>query len=104
MGGFDFDYWKHLAEHDPAAYFRARDDHLRQFITQHPGQEAALSELQAHIDATRALAGSPVQACREILGLMEDHLQLLGARLAELQHETEALRALLVAPPARGAE
>ena len=104
MGGFDFDYWKNLAEHDPAAYFRARDNSLRQFIALHPGQERALSELQSHIDATRALAGSPAQACREILGLMEDQLLLLGARLAELQQETEALRALLATPPARGAE
>lgn len=104
MGGFDFDYWKHLAEHDPAAYFRAREDHLRQFIAQHPGQAGALAELQAHIDATRALAGSPTQACREILGLMEDQLLLLGARLAELQQETENLRVFLAAPPARGPE
>jgi hypothetical protein len=101
MGGFDFDYWKHLAEHDPAAYFRAREETLRQFIALHPGHEDALFGLQSQIDSTRALAGSPVQACREILGLMEDQLLLLGAKLAELQQETEGLRALLAVPPAR---
>ena len=51
------------------------------------------------IDTTRVLAGSPVQACREILGLMEDQLLLLSAQLAELQRETAALRALLGGRP-----
>ena len=99
MGGFDFDYWKHLAEHDPAAFFQARENALHQFIALHQGQEGALVELQARIDTTRVLAGSPVQACREILGLMEDQLLLLSAQLAELQRETTALRALLGGRP-----
>lgn len=98
MDGFDFDYWKNLAERDPAAYFRARDDVLRECIAEHPGYVAGLAELQGHIDSTRALAGSPLQASRALFGLMEDQLHRLGAMLAELQRETEGLRALLVAP------
>ena len=43
MDGFDFDYWKNLAERDPAAYFRARDDVLRECIAEHPGYVAGLS-------------------------------------------------------------
>ena len=70
MDGFDFDYWKNLAERDPAAYFRARDDVLRECIAEHPGYVAGLSELQRHIDATRALGGSPLQASRALFGLM----------------------------------
>ena len=95
MDGFDFDYWKNLAERDPAAYFRARDDVLRECIPEHPGYVAGLPELQRHIDATRALGGSPLQASRALFGLMEDQLQRLGAALAELRRETEGLRTLL---------
>lgn len=95
MGSFDFDYWKHLAEHDPVAFFQARDAALRQCIEMHPGQEEPLSALQSRIDTARVLAGSPVQACRDILDMMEDHLILLGLKLAELQRETADLRSLL---------
>jgi hypothetical protein len=95
VGGFDFDYWKHLAEQDPAAFFQAREVALRQCIAMHPGQEEPLSELQSRIDMTRVLAGSPVQACRDILDMMEEHLIVLSLKLAELQQETDSLRGLL---------
>lgn len=95
MGGFDFDYWKHLAEQDPAAYFEVRDRALRAFIAAHPGEEAVLVELQARIDATRVLAGSPIQACRELLGQVEDQLMLLSFKLAELQREAVAIQQIL---------
>ena len=78
MDGFDFDYWKNLAEQDPAGYFRARDEVLRECIAEHPGYLAGLAELQGHIDATRVLAGSPLQASRALFGLMEDQLHRLG--------------------------
>ncbi|WP_079432695.1 DUF3135 domain-containing protein [Zoogloea sp. LCSB751] len=95
MGGFDFDYWKHLAEHDPVAFFQARDLALRQCIAMHPGHEGPLAALQSRIDTTRVMAGSPVQACRDILDMMEEHLILLSLKLAELQRETDSLRGLL---------
>ncbi|MDD2988396.1 MAG: DUF3135 domain-containing protein [Zoogloea sp.] len=95
MGGFDFDYWKNLAERDPVAYFEARERALRQFIASHPGQEAMLSELQVHIDSTRVLAGGPVQACRELLGHVEDQLMLLSFKLLELQREAIAMQKLV---------
>lgn len=99
MGGFDFDYWKHLAERDPAAYFAARERALRQFIASHPDQQGMLSELQARIDSTRVLAGSPAQACRELLGQMEDQLMLLSFKLSELQRETGAIQRLVGSSP-----
>lgn len=92
MGDFDFDYWKDLAETDPAGFFQARHVALRAFICRDPRHEAALSDFQNHLDATRLLAGSPQQASRALFGLMEDQLRLLGARLADLQRETETLR------------
>lgn len=99
MGGFDFDYWKHLAEHDPVAFFKARDLAVRQCIAMHPGQEEPLSALQARIDMTRAVAGTPVQACRDILDMMEEHLVLLSLKLIELHRETDSLRGLSRSPP-----
>ncbi|HOY00454.1 DUF3135 domain-containing protein [Zoogloea sp.] len=95
MGDFDFDYWKLLAERDPVAYFAARDMTLRQFIASHPGQAVMLTELQARIDSTRVLAGGPTQACRELLGQMQDQLMLLSFKLAELQRETSAVQEII---------
>ena len=43
MDGFDFDYWKNLAEQEPAGYFRAREDVLRECIAEHPGYVAGLA-------------------------------------------------------------
>jgi len=95
MGGFDFDYWKNLAERDPVAYFAARERALSQFIASHPGQELMLAELQARIDSTRVLAGGPAQACRELLGQIEDQLMLLSFKLSELQREAGAIQQLV---------
>jgi hypothetical protein len=41
-----------------------------------------------------------LQACRDILGMMEEHLILLSLKLAELQRETDSLRGLLQGSPA----
>lgn len=96
MGGFDFDHWKQLAEQDPAAFFLARDRALRECITRHPEQAQQLAGLQRRIDASRALAGTPLQASRVLMGMMHEHLSELGDKLAELQHETDSLRALIL--------
>ena len=96
MGGFDFDHWKHLAERDPAGFFQARDEALREWIARPPEQADLLAGLQARIDATRALAGTPLQASRALMDMMHEHLRELGDRLIELQQETDALRALMV--------
>ena len=95
MGNFDFDYWKSLAERDPAEFFRVRDEALRQCIALYPDQQALLVAFQARIDATRVLAGSPLQASRALFALMEDQLLLLNLKLGELQRETDSLRILL---------
>ena len=95
MGDFDFDYWKDLAERDPAAFFQARDAALQHCIACHHGQAHALAAFQTRIDATRVLAGSPMQASRALFELMEDQLRLLGAKLVELRLETESLRGTL---------
>lgn len=96
MGGFDFDHWKHLAERDPAGFFQARDEALREWIARYPDRAPLLAGLQSRIDATRALAGTPQQASRALMGMMHDHLRQLGDKLAELQHETDSLSTLIV--------
>lgn len=92
MTDFDFDHWCELACREPARYYRERDRVISEFIDAHPAEEAErLRELQAHVDATRALAGVPLKATRQLLGLMEDRLEAMRDRLLELQRETEQL-------------
>ncbi|NML28296.1 DUF3135 domain-containing protein [Zoogloea dura] len=99
MGSFDFEYWRHLAESDPKAYFQLRERTLRSFIAQHPDQASTLSELQESIDAARVLAGTPVQACRDIMGQVGDHLSLLSVQLADLQREIASIKSFVASRP-----
>lgn len=90
MAEFDFDHWCELASREPARYYRERERVISDFIDAHPAEEALrLRELQAHVDATRALAGAPLKATRQLLGLMEDRLEAMRDRLLELQEQTE---------------
>ncbi|MBN9696679.1 MAG: DUF3135 domain-containing protein [Zoogloea sp.] len=91
MGSFDFEYWRQLAESDPRAYFQLRERTLRSFIDQHPDQASSLSELQESIDSARVMAGTPVQACRDIMGQVGDNLSLLSSQLADLQREIASI-------------
>lgn len=92
---FDFDAWTDLARRDPQAYFRQRERAILDFIERHVDSRETLFELQAHIDAMRAVAGSPQQALRGIVGMLEDRLEALALRLEALREETEALRELM---------
>ncbi|NTV09434.1 MAG: DUF3135 domain-containing protein [Zoogloea sp.] len=86
MDDFDFDYWRHLAERDPVAYFRVRAAVIRRFIAAHPEHGASLLELQGKIDTIRAVSGGPVEACRAMCVMM-------GYKLAELSGQLSALQA-----------
>lgn len=92
MADFDFDHWCELASSEPARYYRERERVISAFIDAQPAEEAVrLRELQAHVDATRALAGAPLKATRQIIGLMQDRLEAMRARLLELQDETDRI-------------
>jgi hypothetical protein len=95
MEDFDFDYWRQLAETDPSAYFKAREETIRHFISSVPEHEKMLTELQFQIDGIRLMAASPVQACQRLFGLMEDNLHMLGSSLGELGKEAQSLGGLL---------
>mgnify|MGYP001398933073 CR=1 FL=1 len=93
-GKFDFDHWMQLAEKDPMVFFRARERAIRLFIEAHPDSASRLTELQARIDAMRAVAGSPLQAARAISAMLERNLEQLAETLQKLQTEAEAMQAV----------
>lgn len=92
---FDFDAWAELASRDPQAYFRKRERVILDFISQHPHHRQNLVELQARVDAMRAMSGSPQQALRGLAGMLAEQLQALSNSMSELRAETEQLRDLV---------
>jgi hypothetical protein len=100
MAEFDFDAWANLARRSPVAYFRARERCINQLIDSYPPEMGArLRDFQAQIDGIRANAGSPLRATREMMGMMGDRLDALGARLLTLRRmarEMQHLHAHLV--------
>jgi len=107
VADFDFDAWSNLARRSSAAYFRARERAIDRMIASHPPAEAdRLREFQAQIDSVRALAGSPIKATRELVGMIEDRLEAMRARVHALHRnsdELEMLRQRLLLPPHDGA-
>lgn len=100
MSEFDFDYWRDLAQHDVAGFFRAREIAIEAMISRHaPVDAARLRALQEQIDAVRVNAGSPTQATRELFSMMHDRLEAIHLRVQALQHaanELEQLKGRLV--------
>ena len=92
MSRFDFEAWRLLAQRSPSAYFQARERAIERLINSHPPAQAArLRDFQAHIDSVRVLAGSPIKATRELMGMMEDRLEAMGGRIRALQHSSQAM-------------
>lgn len=93
MASFDFDYWRDLAQRDPAAFFKARSAVLEGFIASHPAPQARrLREMQRFIDCIRAASGSPMRAVNCMAVMMEDHLSVLRERGRELDSASATLR------------
>lgn len=86
-GSFDFDAWSRLARRDPNAYFRARRQAIDALIDACPAGDGNLRRLQMRIDSTRACAGTPVEAARQITGLMQVQLGMLRQKLEMLERE-----------------
>ncbi|MCB1890211.1 MAG: DUF3135 domain-containing protein [Rhodocyclaceae bacterium] len=96
MDEIDFDAWCNLAERRPDLYFRERERLIDRFIGQFPPDQAErLREFQLQIDHARAEAGSPLRATRRMMGMMEDQLEALHARLLCLQSETDRLTTII---------
>jgi hypothetical protein len=93
---FDFDYWRGLAEKDPAAFFSAREALLADFIASAPDYlRSDLQNLQRTIDQSRIEAGTPDRATRRLMGMMADHLAALAQNMVQLQDQSRELAGLL---------
>lgn len=96
---FDFDHWRSLAADDPAAFFAARERVLQSFMEAAPKRlSGELQALQALIDHSRAEAGTPVKASRQLLGMLGEHLAALSGHLGQLREQSRTLESML--PPA----
>lgn len=93
---FDFDQWRELADKDPAAFFAQREALLERFIAAAPARLTRdLRGLQSMIDYSRAEAGTPTQAARQLMGLLGDHLGALAGHVRQLQAQSCELASLL---------
>lgn len=100
---FDFDQWRELADKDPAAFFAQREALLERFIATAPARLTQdLRGLQSRIDHSRAEAGTPVLAARQLMGLLGDHLGALAGHVRQLQTQSCELAAML--PKAESAD
>ena len=74
----DFDKLKELAQTDPDALLRLKDDLINAFIASAPlDQQARLKALQWRIDQEAEKAKSPMAACIAISGMMHDSFDAL---------------------------
>jgi hypothetical protein len=99
MKDFNFDWWKDLAERDPAAFYVARDRALRNIVTATPEHEHTLQALQDKVDQVRALSGSPAASAQNIAALLQDHLSALRSGCDQLAAEIKTLEQMQGATP-----
>ncbi|HSD38812.1 MAG TPA: DUF3135 domain-containing protein [Rhodocyclaceae bacterium] len=89
---FDFDHWSQLARQDPAVFFAERELMINAFISSAPPEHhEMLREMQRMIDGTRAEAGTPMKAVRQMMGMMADRLDAMRGQLQQLREESEEL-------------
>ena len=82
---FDFDQWMKLAEKDPEAFDKKRQDLIQATINEAPAQmHQRLNGLQWHIDTEIKLAKNPMDACLRIHQMMMDSVYQPGGLLDAL--------------------
>lgn len=99
MQPFNFDWWKDLAERDPAAFYVARDRVLKDLVAATPEHEQTLRVLQDKIDQVRALAVSPIASTQGLALMMQEHLATLRAGCDKLVAELQTLEQMQRAAP-----
>ncbi len=99
MKDFNFDWWKELAERDPAAFYVARDRALKNIVAATPEHEQMLQTLQDKIDQVRALSGSPAASAQNIAALLQQHLAALREGCDKLAAEMKTLGEMQRATP-----
>ncbi len=71
----DFDRWASLAEHDPGAFERLREEAIDEFIESAPANmQQRLRGLQWQIDHVRGRSKTPMAACIRLSNMMWDRL------------------------------
>ncbi len=72
---FDFERWTSLAEHDPEAFERQREEAIDEFIERAPAaMQQRLRGLQWQIDQVRGQSKSPMAGCIRLSHMMWDRL------------------------------
>jgi len=69
---FDFEYWRKLAEEDPALFEMKRREEIDKVISNAPSKELQerLQRLQWRVDMERRRSKTATQACVRIYGMM----------------------------------
>lgn len=99
MQDFNFDWWKTLAERDPAAFYVARERALKNMMASTPGHEQTLQALQDKVDQVRALSVSPVASTQNITALLLEHLATLREGCDKLAAEMQTIEDIRQAAP-----
>lgn len=82
---FDFDWWMKLAEHDPKAFEKARQNLIQATINEAPEQMyQRLNGLQWRIDTEIKLATNPLDGCLKVYRMMMDSVYKPGGLLDAL--------------------
>lgn len=88
--GFDFDAWRTLAEHDPAAFEAAREEAISALIQQIPEErQQRMTGLQWRIDNVRAMAPNPTASFLRLSDMMWESFYRQQAMLKSLLGSVE---------------
>lgn len=92
---FDFNEWKALYENDPDAFEKKRQKWVKSLIQSAPSQyQRRLKGLMFQVDAERARAKTPVQACINISQMMWSSTADLKCFLEDLACQLQNPKAL----------
>ncbi len=79
---FDFNAWRELFEQDPEAFERQRAELIERTIAASPERyQQRLRGLMFQVEAKRATARNPLDACVKISNMMWDHFEQLRLHL-----------------------
>lgn len=88
----DFDTLKQMAEQDPTALERLRQEKTTALIESAPeAYQARLRGIQFQVDSQRLLAKNPIQSCMKISQLMHESFTDLKSKLQDLNQATSFL-------------
>ena len=87
-----FNEWVFLAETDPEAFERRREQYINQFLSQSGRHRQRLESLQHRIDAERKLASTPEEVLMMISELLCESLCALAGETQSLSDDARRLK------------